>query len=375
MKTLILWARLPSYLAGFCRYLEQQPNHEVIVAGLADATPGSSAALFSDSLYRGVKTIRMDRDQIESDAFIADRIREHSPDALIISGWQFPPYRRLYGDRSFQHIPKILSCDNTWRGTVRQRLGRFVLSKLFRNAARVWVPGKRGRQLMRHWKVDPSKVIEGMYSVDPQLFSEVTPSGSNACDITRRRRLLFVGQLVERKGFDLLIEAYRRYRKSVAEPWELVVCGRGPLQHLCEGDGIDFRGFVDGAGLPQVFQQVDALVLPSLHDSWGVVLCEAAFAGKPILASEACGAVDDLLIDGVNGYRVETGNVSLLQQAMTRLHDVGVAERNRMGMRSRRLASPYSASTVAERMAGQLEAIVNEARSGQYRPSTVTAEA
>ena len=281
MKTLILWARLPSYLAGFCKSLQSQPNHEIVVAGLAQGPLTNSAAPFSERLYDELSTIRMDENEINSDRFIHDLIRLHCPDAMIISGWQYPPYRRLYRNEEFRTIPKVLCCDNTWRGTIKQRLGRYLLAPMFRRVSKVWVPGKRGQFLMSKWGVDQSQIVEGMYNIDFEFISQFKPDHEKATTSDESGKFLFVGQLIERKGFHLLVEAYRQYRKLVDDPWSLVVCGRGDLESRCRDEGIEYRGFIDGAELPKVLAEVDAFILPSLYDSWGVVLAEAACAGLP----------------------------------------------------------------------------------------------
>ena len=42
--------------------------------------------------------------------------------------------------------------------------------------------------------------------------------------------------------------------------------------------------------VPEMINQVDCLVLPSLHDGWGAVTSESLMTGTPVICSEACGS-------------------------------------------------------------------------------------
>jgi glycosyltransferase involved in cell wall biosynthesis len=357
MKVLILWARIPSYLAGFCRHLEAESSCRVTVAGLGDAVLGSSDAPVSNKLYEGISTIQMSRSEISDDSFIRNLIESQRPDVLVVSGWQFPTYRRLYSDRRFAHLPIVLASDNTWRGTWKQRFGRVLLKPTLDRAAKIWIPGVRAEQLMRRYGVQDAKLIHGLYNVDGRLIGECRTSRDSTTVESSSRKFLFVGQLIERKGFDLLIDAYHAYRKQVSDPWELVVCGRGPLETLCACPGVDYRGFIDGADLPKVLVEADAFVLPSLYDAWGVVIAEAACAGLPIIATEQCGAVDDLLRDTINGFRIATGDVDAIAVALLKIHQLGNSDRQTMGRVSSSLADPFKSSHVAKRMSSVLKTL------------------
>lgn len=45
----------------------------------------------------------------------------------------------------------------------------------------------------------------------------------------------------------------------------------------------------------------DCLVLPSLHDGWGVVVTEALMVGTPAICSDRCGAAEAVMASGVGG--------------------------------------------------------------------------
>src|SRR5690606_27548024 len=65
---------------------------------------------------------------------------------------------------------------------------------------------------------------------------------------------------------------------------------------------VHFAGFVQYDGLPRLYALADALLLPSLKDTWGLVVNEAMASGLPAVVPRACGCADHLVEPGGNGY-------------------------------------------------------------------------
>jgi len=135
---------------------------------------------------------------------------------------------------------------------------------------------------------------------------------------------LFSGQLIERKGVDLLIRAFAQI-SNLAPDLRLQLLGTGPELQALTGiipyelrHRVQFLGFQQPAALPQIFAAADMFVLPSRHDGWGVVVNEAIGAGLPIIVSDRVGA-RDLVENGVNGFITIAGNVDSLASALFKL--------------------------------------------------------
>jgi glycosyltransferase involved in cell wall biosynthesis len=154
---------------------------------------------------------------------------------------------------------------------------------------------------------------------------------SAACPLERSSarqdtiELIFVGQLVHRKGLDVLLEAL--------DPlWDqqpgllLTIVGTGQesasLRRRVEAAGINgrvcFEGTLTADKIPQRIAQADALVLPSRWDGWGLVVNEALSVGVPVLVSDRCGAAD-LVQTGVNGWVFRSEDSSDLQRCLQAL--------------------------------------------------------
>jgi glycosyltransferase involved in cell wall biosynthesis len=131
-------------------------------------------------------------------------------------------------------------------------------------------------------------------------------------------RFLFVGRLLPLKGIAELLEAFSQLPEG-----ELYVAGDGPLRPLVtqavERGRVTYVGHVDHPTLQRLYSESDVLVLPSRDEVWGLVINEALEHGLAVIATQAVGAVDDLLVDDVNGYVTQTGNVDELREAMARI--------------------------------------------------------
>jgi glycosyltransferase involved in cell wall biosynthesis len=99
--------------------------------------------------------------------------------------------------------------------------------------------------------------------------------------------------------------------------------------------------------LAQRYVEADVFALLSRHETWGVVVNEAAASGLPLVLSDRVGAAHDLLRDGENGYLVPADDVSAAADALSRLaadEDL----RRRMGERSQELVRAWTYDASAE---------------------------
>lgn len=134
---------------------------------------------------------------------------------------------------------------------------------------------------------------------------------------------LFCGQMIPRKGVDLLLNAFARLGRG-----RLLLIGReADLPRLLAAlpsaarERVTYAGFQPPEALPGFFSQADVFVLPSRHDGWGVVVNQALGAGLPVICSDQVGAGHDLVENGVNGVKFRAGDEGALLTAMQRFVD------------------------------------------------------
>jgi glycosyltransferase involved in cell wall biosynthesis len=190
--------------------------------------------------------------------------------------------------------------------TGRGRLRAVARRWLFKRAAAVFVNGKSGRRYVEALGCDSRKVTEVPYTVATGEFRR--NHDRPAC--TQAKRLLYVGQLIERKGILPFVENLGLFcTNNPNVPIELSIVGAGPLEQRLRTQTLGGRGTirflaaVPYGDLPAVYASADIFVFPTLADEWGLVVNEAMASGLPVLGSIYSQAVEDLVEDEVTGWK------------------------------------------------------------------------
>jgi glycosyltransferase involved in cell wall biosynthesis len=142
-----------------------------------------------------------------------------------------------------------------------------------------------------------------------------------------KRHFTIVARLVKKKNHRLALQAYRSYLSQCKTPRRLVICGSGLLEgelkaevkSLSMDEFVTFTGFVQTDEVSRILSSTLALILPSTEEQFGQVVLEAIASGVPVLVSEACGARDELVRNGVNGFVFEPDNAEGLAWFMSLL--------------------------------------------------------
>jgi glycosyltransferase involved in cell wall biosynthesis len=99
---------------------------------------------------------------------------------------------------------------------------------------------------------------------------------------------------------------------------------------------IRFDGFKQYQELPVYFGLAKTFLHASTVEQWGLVVNEAMAAGLPVVISERCGCVPELVHNGVNGFAINPADQPALTQIMVNLTN-GTYNPEKMGEASRRI--------------------------------------
>ncbi len=183
-------------------------------------------------------------------------------------------------------------------------------------------------------------------------------------------RLIFVGQLIGRKGFDLLLEALAR---CSAQGWQLDVVGEGPerskYEKMAKTLGIESKiswlGSLPNPDVRKKMSNSDCLILPSRYDGWGAVVNEALTVGTAVLVSDTCGAADLIRNPVLGSVFPSENSVALSTELISRIEkgSLGLEERAKIWKWSRENISPqvgarYFLSIIANLSGKGLQPIV-----------------
>ena len=152
-----------------------------------------------------------------------------------------------------------------------------------------------------------------------------------------RRYLLFLARIHEKKGCDLLIEAFAKTAGSFPG-MDLVIAGpdqegmQARLQRRAEklgvGNRVHWPGLISGDFKWGALRACDALVLPSHQENFGVAVVESLAVGRPVLISNQVNIWPDIASDGAG--LVDDDTQEGTERLLRRWLDLSPAEQESM---------------------------------------------
>ena len=326
MRVDIMWNAPTPYLAACLEDLREVAEINLTFGREADK---SLSAVEDSPLYPNVISYR----RTQQSRILG--FPSGTPDLLLVCGWRNPRFL-LRALRFRGRTTRVLTMDNTWQSSRRQKLAQYfapmIRPLLFES---IWVPGLPQDEFARRLGFKSSNRYQGSYACDVRMFRSAKPVSSN-------RTLLFVGRLVGEKGIEILLQAHSMHQAQCREPLELLIVGDGPLRTMeVQYPHVRFYGAASSMEIRDLMSSARALVLPSLTEPWGVVVHEACAAGLPVITSSACGSRTKFVTSG-NGWTVETGSVVGLATAINQLASTSSGTWETMSEASRRLAESWT---------------------------------
>jgi len=266
------------------------------------------------------------------DLSIKNALKSHDFDVIINGGWSALANYYACFHCKLKKIPLML-----WAGSIESDLpGRYWYLKLIgKNLSKLMIKGTDAyvaygtlsKQLLMERGAHKDRIFVAYNTVDTAFFSgevarlrEEKGALKKELGLVNKKVILYVGQLIARKGLFYLLEAFQEVKREVKEA-ALLIVGSGELEEklrkFVDDNNIQdviFYGFLQKEDLPKVYAVADLFVFPTLGDIWGLVLNEAMSAGLPVITTSAAGASVDL-VKG-NGFIVPPGDTKTLRDRM-----------------------------------------------------------
>lgn len=250
------------------------------------------------------------------------------------------------------HSRLILHADLSERtelGRGRERFRAWILKK----ADAVLVNGVSGKRYINALGVPDAKIHTVPYTTDVSAFLVCAPKYREPGE----RHLLFVGQLIERKGILPFITTLCDWGNAHSDQkvyFKLV--GSGPLEaeigaRKTPGNvTVRLLGEVPHEQLSPLYADADLFVLPSLAETWGLVINEAMAAGLPVLGSRYCQAVEELVSADETGWLFFPDQAESMAEALDQALSAPADKLTKMGAKSREAVAHLTPAFVAALM-------------------------
>jgi glycosyltransferase involved in cell wall biosynthesis len=194
-------------------------------------------------------------------------------------------------------------------------------------------------------KVKHIEVVPLAYEGKGRAVSRLVP---HCFSEERKLRILFLGQIIRRKGVSPLLDAARILAASNT-PVELRFVGPGDKDLIEQIQVLPNATYAGIAGVSESmghFSWADVFILPTFSDGFAITQLEAQSMGLPIIASRNCG---DVVHDGYNGLLLDAVNARSIEKAILQL--VAAPELVEKLIRNSNIESKFSLREVGFRMA------------------------
>ena len=236
-------------------------------------------------------------------------------------------------------------------------------------AERVVANSEFTRRRLREIGVEPGKIV----IVPPAVNREKLAAGGDQSpgpEGDGSPLLLTVTRLAPKKGVDTVLSALPLVRERVG-PVRYLVVGEGEdrprLERLARelglGDSVTLAGRVGDEELADAYRRCDLFLLVSReerggedYEGFGIVLLEAAAAGKPVIAGRS-GGIPEAVAEGVSGLLVDPGSPEETAEAVVSLLKDPERARRMGEAGRRRVEEQFSVRAMADRLLPVIEEV------------------
>ena len=259
-------------------------------------------------------------------ALTADLLR-HRSDLVVIPGYHRVEYWAMLMLCNQLRRKRAVFCDSTDPDRAKNRWKERAKAWFFRRCDGIFCYGIRSKEYVASYGVKEQRIFAdcqaaalppGYDAAAVRKYHQSKPGDANASV-----RFLYVGRLSREKGLFDLLEAFGGVREQIPGA-RLDIVGPGALAdelrrragELGLESAVNFLGTKSPDDIARLLLDSDAMVLPSHAEPWGLVVNEALSYGCPVVVSNVCGCVPELVRDGVTGYSFPAGDVRALGTAM-----------------------------------------------------------
>jgi glycosyltransferase involved in cell wall biosynthesis len=254
------------------------------------------------------------------------------------------------------NTPAVVMSDSWAAGRPPQRYRQMVKRRIISLFSSGLVAGEPHRSYLQSLGLPSDRIFTGYDAVDNTHFARGAHAARRLQRMLReklqlpRRYFLVVCRFTVEKNLTRLLAAYAGYRSQADhDPWHLLVVGDGALKpqlvrltdELALHRWVHFPGFVRHDALPAYYGLADAFILPSVSETWGLVVNEAMAAGLPVLVSKRCGCAEDLVQQGRNGFCFDPLDIRHMRDSMLRVASAR-CDRRAMARYGRRIVARWS---------------------------------
>ncbi|HSL42299.1 MAG TPA: glycosyltransferase family 4 protein [Anaerolineales bacterium] len=290
---------------------------------------------------------------------LKDCLEKLEPDVVFLAGYSLSILRKAKIWCERRKIATVLISDSNEFDKRRYTPVEFLKSLFVRRFDAAFVAGQSSSVYIQHLGIPKERIAFGCDVVDvKKLAEQAVCSRKHIFEIRQRWNLplnyfLFVGRMIPEKNIIGLLAAFEQFlrKKESNGEWHLVICGAGGqekeievfLKNLSSEDQsiIHLPGFVEPDRLVDFYSAASYLVLPSISETWGLVVNEAMACSLPVIVSKRAGSSFDLVREGENGWTIDPFDTEMMSNVLGNAANMDERTREKFGQKSRALITNW----------------------------------
>ncbi len=285
-------------------------------------------------------------------------LEQANPDVVAVNGWN--DFGSLVAADCCvrRGIPMVVMSESARQDEPRTWWKEMIKRRVVGVYSAALVGGQRHVEYLVELGMPRDSIFTGYDVVDNAYFRRRAEEvRSQKSDVRKQYGLsenyfLASARFIEKKNLPTLIRAYAAYRqKSEASgnpPWDVVLLGDGPLREALNSQlstlnlhaHVHLPGFKPYDELPVYYALAKAFVHASTTEQWGLVVNEAVASGLPVIVSERCGCVPELVRG--NGFTFDPIDERELPSRLLQIASLSDDERRSLGNASYRIAENFA---------------------------------
>ena len=241
-----------------------------------------------------------------------------------------------------------------------------ALEKTYLESVDGFIFNSKTTESVVHQLVGISKTSIVAYPPTDRFSQSITEMEIISRSYSNPLRILFLGNVIKRKGLHILLEAVKGLTSKVSVD---IVGGLDSepayvrqIQEIIIANALSSFVFLHGSlnkePLVEKLKQAHVLAVPSSYEGFGIVYLEGMSFGLPAIGTTA-GAAGEIISDGVDGFLIPPGNADLLANRLKFLNEKrDVLLQMGLAARSRYLRQPKweeTASSIREFLVNQIQ--------------------
>jgi glycosyltransferase involved in cell wall biosynthesis len=318
--------------------------------------------------------------KVELRAAFSSALEQTKPDVLAVNGWNNFGSIIAANCCVDRGIPMVVMSESSrqderrtwWKEAIKRRIVSVYSAAL--------VGGQRHAEYLVELGMARERIFNGYDVVDNDYFGRGTAEIRNSKSEIRNQYglpenyFLASARFIKKKNLPNLIQAYADYRRASGTatniPWDLVILGDGPLRETVKAqrstlnlnEHVHLPGFKPYDELPVYYALANAFVHASTTEQWGLVVNEAIASGLPVVVSERCGCVPELVQR--NGFTFNPFDEQELAERLLKMASLSDDERKILSDASYRIAADVAPQCFCAGLEHAAELVFSQPRRG-----------